>query len=139
MFVCDMASMKPVFARLTLFTDKEAEAGESPPEQLSPRELEVLRLVAQGFDNRRIAEQLVLSEGTVKAHVSHILAKLSVSTRTALVRYALTHEVFPSEPFEADPAMPASRVGVHRHVTVRVTAKAAAFQRTGDEDKSGAL
>lgn len=56
-------------------------------EPLSPRELEVLQLVAAGMSNRAIAEQLVLSVGTVKTHTSNIYQKLGVENRTsALVR-----------------------------------------------------
>ncbi|MEV7197537.1 response regulator transcription factor [Streptomyces sp. NPDC093510] len=49
---------------------------------LSPRELDILRLVARGRTNREIAAQLYLSEGTVKNHVSHILGRLSLRDRT---------------------------------------------------------
>ena len=55
---------------------------------LSPRELEVLRLVATGATNRAIAEQLVLSERTVDRHVSNIFGKLGVSSRAAATAYA---------------------------------------------------
>lgn len=52
------------------------------PNQLTPREFEVLRLVAQGKTNRVIGEQLCITTGTVKLHVEHIIAKLDVSDRT---------------------------------------------------------
>ena len=52
------------------------------PKQLSEREYEVLRLLAQGKTNPEIAQQLTISVGTVKIHVEHILAKLRVSDRT---------------------------------------------------------
>jgi len=51
-------------------------------ETLTPREVEVLRLLAAGASNRAIAEQLVISEGTVKSHVHRILRKLNVTSRT---------------------------------------------------------
>lgn len=57
-------------------------------EQLTERELEVLQLVARGASNREIADQLVLSEGTVKNHVSNILLKLQVANRTHAVAMA---------------------------------------------------
>ena len=56
-----------------------------PAEILSPRELEVLGLMARGFRNRDIAKALVISESTVKVHVRHILEKLGVRTRTEAV------------------------------------------------------
>ncbi len=60
------------------------------PVQLSAREVEVLRLLARGASNRDIAESLVLAEGTVKNHVSTILAKLHANNRTQAAR--LAHE-----------------------------------------------
>jgi len=51
-------------------------------ETLTSREVEVLRLIAAGASNRDIAEQLVISERTVKSHITHILGKLGVSSRT---------------------------------------------------------
>ena len=64
-----------------LVTDSQARTG-NPAEQLTPRELEVLRLVALGQTNREIAEGLDLAAGTVKVHVQHLIAKLGVSDRT---------------------------------------------------------
>jgi DNA-binding NarL/FixJ family response regulator len=52
------------------------------PEPLTTRELEVLALVARGYSNADIAEELFISEGTVKTHVKRILAKLGASNRT---------------------------------------------------------
>jgi DNA-binding NarL/FixJ family response regulator len=54
-------------------------------EELSSRETEILRLIAGGFSNREIADSLCLAEGTVKNHVSNILAKLGVRDRTRAV------------------------------------------------------
>jgi DNA-binding NarL/FixJ family response regulator len=53
-----------------------------PPERLTPREREVLHLIAEGKTNREIAAQLSLSVGTVKIHVEHIIGKMGVSDRT---------------------------------------------------------
>ncbi len=58
---------------------------EAPVEPLTGREVDVLRLVAQGYSNRAIAEQLVISIGTVKSHLKHIFAKLAVESRTQAV------------------------------------------------------
>jgi DNA-binding NarL/FixJ family response regulator len=55
---------------------------------LSEREIEVLRLVAKGATNREIAEQLVISEGTVKTHISNILSRLGLRDRTQAAIYA---------------------------------------------------
>jgi DNA-binding CsgD family transcriptional regulator len=63
------------------------------PHGLTPRELEVLRLVAAGETNRAIAEVLVLSERTVDRHVSNIFAKLGASSRTAATAYAYRHHL----------------------------------------------
>jgi NarL family two-component system response regulator LiaR len=62
-----------------------------PPtdEPLTPREVEVLRLVAKGLTNQEIGEKLVISERTVGAHVSTILAKLQLANRTQAALYAL--------------------------------------------------
>ncbi len=59
------------------------------PEPLSGRELEVLRLLAQGKSNREIADQLVITELTVRTHVSNILGKLHLASRTQAALYAL--------------------------------------------------
>ena len=56
---------------------------------LSPREQEVLKLVAEGYTNRQIAEVLVISEKTVERHRTNILAKLGMRDRVELVRYAI--------------------------------------------------
>jgi DNA-binding CsgD family transcriptional regulator len=60
---------------------------------LTPREVQVLRLVAAGRTNRAIAAELVLSERTVDRHVSNIFSKLGVSSRTAATAYAYRHEL----------------------------------------------
>jgi two-component system, NarL family, response regulator NreC len=64
-----------------------------PPDDLSEREVEVLRLIALGHTNQEIAEQLYLSVRTVESHRAHIQQKLRLSTRAELVRYALDHEL----------------------------------------------
>lgn len=58
---------------------------------LTRREIDVVRLVAEGLSNRQIARQLVLSEATVKTHLNHVLAKLDVDGRPGLVAWAWRH------------------------------------------------
>ena len=60
---------------------------------LSERELEVLRLLAQGSSNAAIAEQLVVTTSTIKRHVSNIFSKLAVSSRTEAVARARELEI----------------------------------------------
>lgn len=63
---------------------------ETPPvEALTPRELEVLQIMARGARNRDIAQELVISERTVKIHVANVIAKLGVTNRTAAVVRAI--------------------------------------------------
>ena len=93
-FVCE-CEMEVLRSFLTAL---EAWAGETAHDDASPlsgRELDVLRLVAQGLSNRGIAEQLFLSEGTVKIHISRIMTKLDLERRTELVRYALARGLVP--------------------------------------------
>lgn len=66
---------------------REVRTPESP-EALSERETEVLRLLARGLANKEIAQQLVIAEKTVKTHVSNILGKLGVQSRTQAALYA---------------------------------------------------
>jgi two-component system, NarL family, response regulator NreC len=62
-----------------------------PPDDLTDREVEVLRLIALGHTNAEIAQHLFLSVRTVESHRAHIQQKLGRSTRAELVRYALDH------------------------------------------------
>ena len=64
-----------------------------PPDDLTERELEILRLIALGHTNSEIAGQLYLSVRTVESHRAHIQRKTGRSTRAELVRYALDHEL----------------------------------------------
>lgn len=61
---------------------------------LSERENDVLKLMTQGMTNQEIAQSLVISQSTVKFHVSNILVKLDVNTRTEAVAYALQHHFY---------------------------------------------
>ena len=83
------SSLHPVIARKVL--EELSRPSERPPtpDPLTPREVEVLRLVAQGLENLEIAEKLVITETTVRTHVSNIMSKLHVASRTQAALYAL--------------------------------------------------
>lgn len=65
------------------------QAAQTPASDLTERELEVLRQVAEGLSNREIAAKLVISEKTVKTHISSLLGKLALEDRTRLAIYAI--------------------------------------------------
>jgi DNA-binding NarL/FixJ family response regulator len=65
---------------------------------LTPREVEILRLVAEGSTNQEIADQLVLSIKTVQAHRANVMEKLGLRDITHLVRFAVRHGLIPAEP-----------------------------------------
>jgi two-component system nitrate/nitrite response regulator NarL len=78
-----LAVLDPAFASEVL--PARAATGETPVEELTPRELEVLQLLAEGLSNRAVAQQLDISEHTVKFHVNAILGKLGAQSRTEAV------------------------------------------------------
>jgi NarL family two-component system response regulator LiaR len=83
------SSLHPRIARKLM--DELSRPSEQPPtpDPLTEREVEVLGLVAQGKSNRQIADELVIAEGTVRVHVSSILSKLHLASRTQATLYAL--------------------------------------------------
>jgi NarL family two-component system response regulator LiaR len=83
------SSLHPTIARKVL--QELARPVEEPPtvDPLTQREVEVLRLVAQGLENDDIADRLVISEATVRTHVSNIMGKLHLASRTQAALYAL--------------------------------------------------
>ncbi|MFQ6058036.1 MAG: response regulator [Anaerolineae bacterium] len=90
------AQLHPEIAR-KLMDEFSARAREPLPEELTARELEVLCLIARGRSNREIAQELVISEKTVKTHVSNILSKLHLADRTQAAIYALKEGLVPEE------------------------------------------
>ena len=66
-------------------------------EELTARERDILGLLAKGYENQRIADELFISLKTVKTHVSNILSKLEVSDRTQAVVYAFQHHLVPQD------------------------------------------
>ncbi len=86
------AQLDPEIARKLMqeFTNPQPTV---PKHDLTEREMDVLRLIAQGKSNKEISEDLVLSEKTVKTHVSNILQKLHLSDRTQAAVYALRQKI----------------------------------------------
>ncbi len=82
-------SLDPTIARKVLSELSQPAAQPAAPVHLTERELTVLRLVAQGKSNKGIAERLTISEMTVRTHVSNILNKLHLASRTQAALYAL--------------------------------------------------
>lgn len=82
-------SMHPTIAHKLMRELQRASSLPPTEEPLTEREMEVLKLVAQGHSNQEIAEKLVLSERTVRTHVSNILSKLHLANRTQAALYAL--------------------------------------------------
>jgi NarL family two-component system response regulator LiaR len=82
-------SLEPSIALKVLQELSQPSQRPPTPDPLSERELEVLRLLAKGKSNREIADQLVITELTVRTHVSNILGKLHLASRTQAALYAL--------------------------------------------------
>jgi NarL family two-component system response regulator LiaR len=82
-------SLEPSIARKLLLELSNPSQANPNVDPLTEREVEVLRLVAQGMSNREIADLLVVAEYTVRSHVSSILSKLHLASRTQAALYAL--------------------------------------------------
>jgi NarL family two-component system response regulator LiaR len=83
------SSLEPAIARKVLQELSQPSQKPPSPDPLTGRELTVLRLVAQGFSNKEIAAQLHIAEMTVRTHVSNILSKLQLASRTQAALYAV--------------------------------------------------
>ena len=92
--VSGRSTLSPEAARVLIQATRPAK---EPLFTLSEREQEVLYLVVQGCSNRQIAATLVISLATVKAHISSILSKMQVSSRTEAIAYAIKHKIISLE------------------------------------------
>jgi NarL family two-component system response regulator LiaR len=92
--------LHPVIARKVIrqISKQEAVNQKLPTTLLTARELEVLTLVSQGLSNQEIADRLLISERTVRTHVSNILEKLHLASRTQAILYALREGFVKLEP-----------------------------------------
>lgn len=95
--------------------DEQSDTGAPPPERLTPREADVLRLLITGQTNRQIAANLTVSLGTVKAHVEHIIAKLGVSDRTQAAVRAIEPRILPDSSGSSAVPVKGSMGGMWRH------------------------
>jgi NarL family two-component system response regulator LiaR len=84
-------SLHPIVAKMVLEEISQPAQKEQPltPDPLTEREVDIIRLVAQGLSNRKIAEQLVIGEATVRTHVGNVLNKLHLANRVQATLYAL--------------------------------------------------
>lgn len=86
--ICGEVTLHPLVATRVLQNLRGESEGNTFYADLTERELDVLKLIASGLSNSQIAEQLVISENTVKGHVSNILSKLHLADRTQVAVYA---------------------------------------------------
>lgn len=91
------ASLHPLVAREVLHELSAPPKRLPTTDPLTPRELEVLQCLAQGSENREIAETLVISEATVRTHVSNIMSKLHLASRTQAALFAIKEGLMPPE------------------------------------------
>ena len=84
-----------------------------PDDELTAREIQVVRMVARGMSNKAIAHELGISPRTVEGHLNHVFDKVGVESRTALVHYALANSLFGREPATdaVDPDRPPGTAG----------------------------
>ena len=84
-------SLHPVVAKMVLqeLSQPAQQEQQLTPDPLTEREVDIIRLVAQGLSNRQIAEQLVIGEATVRTHVGNVLNKLHLANRVQATLYAL--------------------------------------------------
>ena len=78
-----------------IYGDSEPDPDDAPMEEITPREIEVLRMLAEGLVNKDIASRMNISDHTVKFHISSILEKLGASTRTEAVTIGIRRGLIP--------------------------------------------
>jgi len=92
-----LGAQKPVTVSTTVMGElssvPHASQTSPSPDRLTIREVQVLRLVAQGLTNEQVAQQLIISPRTVNTHLTSIFSKIGVPTRSAATRYALDHHL----------------------------------------------
>ncbi len=89
--VIDPVVQRHVIDAIATVPAARADGPNGLPDSLTAREAEVLSLIAAGLSNAEIAERLVVSEGTVKSHINHLLAKTGARDRAQAVAYAYRH------------------------------------------------
>lgn len=94
-------TLAPVLAKVVQGNFPELEESNSPFEHLTPRETEILSLLAEGQSNKVIARNLGISDGTVKLHVKAILRKLNIHSRVEAAVLAVEHGMKNSKPSES--------------------------------------
>jgi two-component system, NarL family, response regulator LiaR len=97
-------SLDPIIARKMMKEIMDQPTAKPTPEPLTAREVEVLQLLAKGLSNDEIAAKLVISEVTVRTHISHLLAKLHMANRVQATLYALREGITSIEDGENYPA-----------------------------------
>jgi DNA-binding NarL/FixJ family response regulator len=85
------ATAHPLTASQGVGAGGKAQPPATLPDDLTPREAEVLTLIARGLSNREISAELFVSEATVKTHINHVFSKIGVRDRAQAVHYAYTH------------------------------------------------
>lgn len=95
--ICNAAAGKPTLhpmaAAKMMQEVSDHDKHKSNPDQITPREMEVLQHIAQGLGNKEIGSRLFISERTVKTHVTHLLEKLNLRDRTQLAIYAIQNKL----------------------------------------------
>jgi len=95
----EVALTRAMTGRLLKDAEKRSQQNSQMVEELTEREIEVLKLVASGASNSQIAEELFITVNTVKSHLKSILAKLQLENRTQIATYAMQNGLFsPAKP-----------------------------------------